>query len=42
MARRDDCVAFGEKYGLDVITIDTLVEYIQKQQYSEKTKDIST
>ncbi|KAK9470824.1 3,4-dihydroxy-2-butanone 4-phosphate synthase [Dipodascopsis tothii] len=29
MARTDDCVAFGKKHGLKVITIDALVEYIK-------------
>ncbi|KAK9457122.1 3,4-dihydroxy-2-butanone 4-phosphate synthase [Dipodascopsis uninucleata] len=29
MARRDDCLAFGKKHGLPVITIDALVEYMR-------------
>ncbi|KAK9328954.1 3,4-dihydroxy-2-butanone 4-phosphate synthase [Lipomyces starkeyi] len=31
MARRDDCLGFGKKHGIAVITIDALAEYIQSR-----------
>ena len=33
MARRDDCVAFAKKYGLKIITIESLIEYLQSRSY---------
>ncbi|KAK9468265.1 DHBP synthase RibB-like alpha/beta domain-containing protein [Lipomyces arxii] len=32
MARRDDCLEFGKKHGILVITIDALADYITLQQ----------
>lgn len=31
MMRRDQCLAFGRRFGIKVITIDALVEYIKSQ-----------
>ena len=31
MMRRDDCLAFGEKWRLKVCTIDALVEYLERK-----------
>ena len=32
MMRRDGCLAFGQKWGLKVCTIEDLVDYVQKNQ----------
>jgi 3,4-dihydroxy-2-butanone 4-phosphate synthase len=32
MARRDDCVTFAKKFGLRLITIAALVEYLKRKQ----------
>jgi 3,4-dihydroxy 2-butanone 4-phosphate synthase len=32
MMRRDECLAFGKKWGLKVCTIEDLVTYIEKTQ----------
>jgi 3,4-dihydroxy 2-butanone 4-phosphate synthase len=31
MMRRDDCLEFGKRWGLEVCTIDDLVEYLQQE-----------
>ena len=31
MMRRDDCLAFGAKWGLKVCTIEALVKYLDKE-----------
>jgi 3,4-dihydroxy-2-butanone 4-phosphate synthase len=33
MARRDDCVTFAKKFGLKLITIAALVEYLKQGQH---------
>jgi len=32
MMRRDECLAFGAKWGLKVCTIEALVDYLEKEQ----------
>lgn len=32
MMRRDDCLAFGKKWGLKVCTIADLVAYVEKKE----------
>jgi 3,4-dihydroxy 2-butanone 4-phosphate synthase len=32
MMRRDDCLAFGKKWGLKVCTIEALVEYVEAKE----------
>lgn len=31
MARRDDCLAFGKKYGIKVCTIEAMVNYVEEK-----------
>ncbi|KAL2350169.1 3,4-dihydroxy-2-butanone 4-phosphate synthase [Cryomyces antarcticus] len=32
MMRRDDCLAFGKQWGLKVVTIEDLVEYVEEKE----------
>lgn len=40
MARRDDCRAFANKYGLKMISIEMLVQFRQKLELEKKTKGL--
>lgn len=35
MLRRDDCLAFGKKWGLRVCTIEDLVKYVEREDRAE-------